>query len=548
MKKIILLLMLFAVLSISATSSYYTNHLAGYTTYPDGGQWLRWNETRKAFVNTDIDSLTVYGDVTIVGGDLTVGGDIIITDDMTADSIYVRAISVDTLYGHSPITIQDTLVVTGNISATTYGSDGSVTDAELKYVSSLSSDVQTQLDARCLESVFGTAIGTGLTLDSTTLKASTTLQSLDGLTETNGGIPYGTADNAYGWLAAGAAGKVLQANGAAAPTWETVSTYWTQDDTSAYVTTNAKDLEMRNTSVDHLMTQLGSSNAYANFSIVDGSDGGLFIKGFSETADVEGINIGAACVNATPTDYPMKFQVGRKAIATWSPFTGTKLGFLWANNTQEVMTLNTGGQLSIGSDSDLAYHQLNLYDNAPSLCMTDTDINTKISSMATAQDTNAVWLDADDTTPEIGISGGDGDSWSMTIDTSDHAVFQNATAYDFDAAVNITGTASASMIANSAMHSPLLGNGATTLAITSNIITVTGDGGGNTLGTITGASIGVYTFIFVDAFVTITDTDIAASNTIDLVGTATNLTSADDTTLQLVYDGTSWYEVSRSVN
>jgi len=104
------------------------------------------------------------------------------------------------------------------------------------------------------------------------------------------------------------------------------------------------------------------------------------------------------------------------------------------------------------------------------------------------------------------------------------------------------------MIANSAMHSPLLGKGATTLAITSNIITVTGDGGGNTLGTITGASIGVYTFIFVDAFVTITDTDIAASNTIDLVGTATNLTSADDTTLQLVYDGTSWYEVSRSVN
>jgi len=548
MKKIILLLMLFAVLSISATSSYYTNHLAGYTTYPDGGQWLRWNETRKAFVNTDIDSLTVYGDVTIVGGDLTVGGDIIITDDMTADSIYVRAISVDTLYGHSPITIQDTLVVTGNISATTYGSDGSVTDAELKYVSSLSSDVQTQLDARCLESVFGTAIGTGLTLDSTTLKASTTLQSLDGLTETNGGIPYGTADNAYGWLAAGAAGKVLQANGAAAPTWETVSTYWTQDDTSAYVTTNAKDLEMRNTSVDHLMTQLGSSNAYANFSIVDGSDGGLFIKGFSETADVEGINIGAACVNATPTDYPMKFQVGRKALGTWSPFTGTKLGFLWANNTQEVMTLNTGGQLSIGSDSDLAYHQLNLYDNEPSLCLTDNSINTKITSAATAQDTNAVWIRADDTTPEIGISGGDGDAWSMTIDTSDHAVFQNATAYDFDAAVNITGTASASMIANSAMHSPLLGKSATTLAITSNIITVTGDGGGNTLGTITGASIGVYTFIFVDAFVTITDTDIAASNTIDLVGTATNLTSADDTTLQLVYDGTSWYEVSRSVN
>ena len=48
---------------------------------------------------------------------------------------------------------------------------------------------------------------------------SATLNSLAGLTETNGGIPYGTADNAYAWLAAGTAGYLLQANGAAAPTW-----------------------------------------------------------------------------------------------------------------------------------------------------------------------------------------------------------------------------------------------------------------------------------------------------------------------------------------
>lgn len=49
--------------------------------------------------------------------------------------------------------------------------------------------------------------------------ASATLDSLAGLTETNGGIPYGTADNAYAWLAAGATGKVLIAKGAAAPEW-----------------------------------------------------------------------------------------------------------------------------------------------------------------------------------------------------------------------------------------------------------------------------------------------------------------------------------------
>jgi len=75
------------------------------------------------------------------------------------------------------------------------------------------------LSVRCLEAVFGDAIGTGLTLDGTTLKTHLSLQSIAGLTETNGGLLYGTADNAYAWLAAGTATHVLQANGAAAPTW-----------------------------------------------------------------------------------------------------------------------------------------------------------------------------------------------------------------------------------------------------------------------------------------------------------------------------------------
>jgi hypothetical protein len=65
-----------------------------------------------------------------------------------------------------------------NISADTYGSDGSVSDAELLYINTLSSNAQTQLNARCLESVFGTSIGDGLLLDGTTLKASAALQAL----------------------------------------------------------------------------------------------------------------------------------------------------------------------------------------------------------------------------------------------------------------------------------------------------------------------------------------------------------------------------------
>ena len=96
-------------------------------------------------------------------------------------------------------------------------------------------------------------------------------------------------------------------------------------------------------------------------------------------------------------------------------------------------------------------------------------------------------------------------------------------------------------------ESATLATGVTTYAVTSRVVTLTGDGAA-TIGTITGANAGIYTFIFVDANITITDTDEAVANKIDLAETATDFTSADDTTLTLVYNGKSWFEVSRSVN
>jgi len=87
---------------------------------------------------------------------------------------------------------------------------------------------------------------------------------------------------------------------------------------------------------------------------------------------------------------------------------------------------------------------------------------------------------------------------------------------------------------------------ATTFKAASNLMTITGDGGGNTIATITEGDNGQFlTLIFVDGNVTITDTAGHTTNTIDL---SAAFTSADDTVLQLVFDNTSWYEVSRSVN
>lgn len=93
---------------------------------------------------------------------------------------------------------------------------------------------------------------------------------------------------------------------------------------------------------------------------------------------------------------------------------------------------------------------------------------------------------------------------------------------------------------------------ATTFAVSANVMIVDCDGGGNTIGTITGGASGSMgaevKLIFVDASCTITDTDAHTAQTVDLAGSATNLVSADDTTLTIQHDGTSWYELGRSPN
>lgn len=95
-----------------------------------------------------------------------------------------------------------------------------------------------------------------------------------------------------------------------------------------------------------------------------------------------------------------------------------------------------------------------------------------------------------------------------------------------------------------------LSPGATTFAVTiSRVMIITGDGGGNTIGTITGGTSGqMLVLIFVDANVTITDTEAATADTINLAGTATNFTSAANKTLTLIHNGTKWLETARSAN
>ncbi len=109
-----------------------------------------------------------------------------------------------------------------------------------------------------------------------------------------------------------------------------------------------------------------------------------------------------------------------------------------------------------------------------------------------------------------------------------------------------SGTVFAGGKISSVGTSVTLAASATTFAEASNVVVLTGNAGGNTLATITGGLSGqILTIIFVDGLVTITDDASGTANTINLSGAFTS--SANDT-MQLVFNGVSWREVSRSVN
>ena len=91
-----------------------------------------------------------------------------------------------------------------------------------------------------------------------------------------------------------------------------------------------------------------------------------------------------------------------------------------------------------------------------------------------------------------------------------------------------------------------LAAGAVTFVETSNVMRITGDAGGNTIATITGGVSGQFLIlIFMDALVIITDT---AAQTADTVNLSAAFTSATGTVLTLMFNGTKWFEVARSVN
>jgi len=136
---------------------------------------------------------------------------------------------------------------------------------------------------------------------------------------------------------------------------------------------------------------------------------------------------------------------------------------------------------------------------------------------------------------------------------ADYVSQTDANAQTITGPLNVTGaitTSSDTNIQNNAVQRTItastLGAGAVTFAAVGEVMQITGDALANTIATITGGVTGqILMLVFVDGLVTVTDDNTHAANTVDLSGA---FVSADDTTLMLLFDGTSWYELSRSVN
>ncbi len=272
-----------------------------------------------------------------------------VTDDSKADSSYwyddgdtTRIVSDNPIkVGNQSLIIKTDgkVQATGDFSAKSYETNVSAT--ELGYLSSVTSDVQTQIDSK-VNKVDSTshAVNHYMTRSAGTDTAS------NHWTEINKKVNIAdSTSHATGHVATRSA--LTDSASALRTALSGVNTYWSQDDTATYVAESSEEVEFRKDGLNHGMTGLSSSDAYANFSINDGSDGGLRLIGLTKAADVEGLWLAGASTQATPTDYVMKFSAGEKTATTWSPFGAGKKLFGWYNDTQLRMSLSSSGNLAL---------------------------------------------------------------------------------------------------------------------------------------------------------------------------------------------------------
>ncbi len=97
----------------------------------------------------------------------------------------------------------------------------------------------------------------------------------------------------------------------------------------------------------------------------------------------------------------------------------------------EKMRITSAGKVGIGSTTP--QHTLSMVGTAPMFNMVDSDINKVRTSAAQASDSASFKVDVSTAFPTVTLSGGDGDQYTISGNTSDQALFAGASGgYNFD--------------------------------------------------------------------------------------------------------------------
>ncbi len=225
------------------------------------------------------------------------------------------------------------LAVGGKLSATTYGSDGTITDAELLYLGDVTSAIQAQLDARCLETTFGTSIGGGLILDGTTLKTSTNLQLYSAITP---------SANMQSWLASGSYALMRTSMGLAIGT--NVQGYDADLTTYAGITPSAN----AQTLLAETFAQMQGSLSVDDLITLSGmAEGSVNLSTFTGTTIADNVTIKAA-LQALETGLELK-QASDSDLTYLAGFTPSdNVKSIW--NAADFATIRTSMGLVIGTN------------------------------------------------------------------------------------------------------------------------------------------------------------------------------------------------------
>lgn len=219
--------------------------------------------------------------------------------------------------------------------------------------------------------------------------------------------------------------------------------------------------------------------------------------------------------------------------------TSANLGLAGTTTGRLELSGATSGTISILPGATAGTYTLTLPGTSTNAALMYSTLTTNAIDVA-----NSVW----------GISNGmafggatGGDGFETTLTPVDPTADRTITLPNLTGVVALTGALNTGIIGHAVQAVTV--NGATTFAITSNVVTLACTGAED-IATITGGIAGQFlTIENTDTECTVKDDDDAtAANAIDLTGTATDDVGAVKKVLVLYYNGTDWQEVAESDN